>query len=156
MKNVFNSLTRREQQLLVLGATLVLIFLLYFINSIVQDRKEESLLSYNQNQKLLLDIEKFLSLQSKYQNKNKIDPSNLSSTVSSLARSFNLTIDKIQPAEEDEIIVSINQTQFVGLYEWLKELELKNGIVVSKASVRINTSRDPDSRVRAQLVLKIL
>ena len=156
MKNVFNSLTRKEQQLLVLGATLVLIFLLYFINSIVQDRKEESLLSYNQNQKLLLDIEKFLSLQSKYQNKNKIDPSNLSSTVSSLARSFNLTIDKIQPAEEDEIIVSINQTQFVGLYEWLKELELKNGIVVSKASVRINTSRDPDSGVRAQLVLKIL
>lgn len=156
MKNIFNSLTRREQQLAVLGAVLASMFLLFFINSIFQDRKEESFLTYNQNQKLFLDLQKFLSLKSKYQTENKTDSDNLSSTVSSLARRFNLTIDKIQPTEEDEIIVSINQAQFVGLYEWLKELELKNGIVVSKASVRINTSRDADAGVRAQLVLKIL
>ena len=156
MKNIFNSLTRREQQLAVLGAVLASMFLLFFIDSIFQDRKEESFLTYNQNQKLFLDLQKFLSLKSKYQTENKTDSDNLSSTVSSLARRFNLTIDKIQPTEEDEIIVSINQAQFVGLYEWLKELELKNGIVVSKASVRINTSRDADAGVRAQLVLKIL
>jgi len=156
MKNIFNSLTRREQQLAVLGAVLASMFLLFFINSIFQDRKEESFLTYNQNQKLFLDLQKFLSLKSKYQAENKTDSDNLSSTVSSLARRFNLTIDKIQPTEEDEIIVSINQAQFVGLYEWLKELELKNGIVVSKASVRINTSRGADAGVRAQLVLKIL
>ena len=156
MKKTFNTLTRREQQLVVLGVALASIFLLFFINSSLQDKKEKSVLSYNQNQKLFLDVQKSLSLKSQYQSENKTASSNLSSTVSSLARSFNLTIDKIQPTEEGEIMVSINQTEFVGLYEWLRELELKKGIVVSKASVRINTSRGSVSGVRAQLVLKIL
>jgi len=156
MKKTFNTLTRREQQLVVLGVALASIFLLFFINSSLQDKKEKSFLSYNQNQKLFLDVQKSLSLKSQYQSENKTDSINLSSTVSSLARSFNLTIDKIQPTEEGEIIISINQTEFVGLYEWLRELELKKGIVVSKASVRINTSRGSVSGVRAQLVLKIL
>ena len=156
MKKTFNTLTRREQQLIVLGVALASMFLLFFINSSLQDKKEKSVLSYNQNQKLFLDVQKSLSLKSQYQSENKTASSNLSSTVSSLARSFNLTIDKIQPTEEGEIMVSINQTEFVGLYEWLRELELKKGIVVSKASVRINTSRGSVSGVRAQLVLKIL
>ena len=156
MKKNFNTLTRREQQLIVLGVVLASMFLLFFINSSLQDKKEESFLSFNQNQKLFLDVQKSLSLKSQYQNENKTDSSNLSSTVSSLARSFNLTIDKIQPSEEGEIMVSINQTEFIGLYEWLRELELKKGIVVSKASVRINTSKGSFSGVRAQLVLKIL
>ena len=95
MKKIFNTLTRREQQLVVLGVALASMFLLFFINSSLQDKKEKSFLSYNQNQKLFLDVQKSLSLKSQYQSENKTDSSNLSSTVSSLARSFNLTINKI-------------------------------------------------------------
>ena len=72
-----------------------------------------------------------------------------------MARSFNLTIDRIQPTEEGEIMVSINQTEFVGLYEWLRQLEMNKGITVSKASIRANSSRGTSSGVRAQLILKI-
>ena len=151
---LLNSLVR-DSFIIVLFETSKKVFIESLLGGGV-DKKEKSFLSYNQNQKLFLDVQKSLSLKSQYQSENKTASSNLSSTVSSLARSFNLTIDKIQPTEEGEIMVSINQTEFVGLYEWLRELELKKGIVVSKASVRINTSRGSVSGVRAQLVLKIL
>ena len=55
MKKTFNTLTRREQQLVVLGVALASMFLLFFINSSLQDKKEKSFLSYNQNQKLFLN-----------------------------------------------------------------------------------------------------
>ena len=71
MKKTFNTLTRREQQLVVLGVALVSMFLLFFINSSLQDKKEKSFLSYNQNQKLFLEVQKSLSLKSKYQSENK-------------------------------------------------------------------------------------
>ena len=64
MKKTFNTLTRREQQLVVLGVALASMFLLFFINSSLQDKKEKSFLSYNQNQELFLDVQKSLSLKS--------------------------------------------------------------------------------------------
>jgi len=42
MKKTFNTLTRREQQLVVLGVALASMFLLFFINSSLQDKKEKS------------------------------------------------------------------------------------------------------------------
>jgi len=156
MNNIFTNLDRKKQQLAVLGLAIIVCFLLILINSFLQGKKEKSSLNLTKSEKLFVDVNKSLSFKSKYQNSIKTDASNLSSTVSSLARSFNLTIDKIQPGEEGEIMVSINQTEFVGLYEWLRELELKKGIVVSKASVRINSSRGSVSGVRAQLVLKTI
>ena len=156
MMKIFTALNRKQQQMAIVGLAFILCFLLVLINSFLLNKKEISSLNLSKSEKLFVDVNKSLSYKSKYQNSIKTDASNLSSTVSSLARVFNLTIDKIQPGEDGEIMVSINQTEFVGLYEWLRELELEKGIVVSKASVRINSSRGSVSGVRAQLVLKTI
>ena len=156
MMKIFTALNRKQQQMAVMGLAIILCFLLILINSFLQNKKEKSSLNLSKSEQLFVDVNKSLSFKSKYQNSIKTDASNLSSTVSSLARGVNLTIDKIQPGEDGEIMVSINQTEFVGLYEWLRELELEKGIVVSKASVRINSSRGSFSGVRAQLVLKTI
>ena len=156
MKKIFLSLTRKEQQLVVAAGAVFLLVILLVLNSALQDWKKESLLKFNSNHKLLSDVQKSLTLKSQFPKVEKINPNSLSSTVSSVARRFNLTIDRIQPTEVGEIMVSINQTEFVGLYDWLRELEMNKGITVSKASIRANSSRGTVSGVRAQLVLKIL
>jgi len=156
MKKIFLFLTRKEQQLVVAAGVVFLLVILTVLNSALQDWKKESLLKFNSNHKLLSDVQKSLTLKSQFPKVEKINPNSLSSTVSSVARRFNLTIDRIQPTEVGEIMVSINQTEFVGLYDWLRELEMNKGITVSKASIRANSSRGTVSGVRAQLVLKIL
>ena len=156
MKKIFLSLTRKEQQLVVAAGAVFLLVILLVLNSALQDWKKESFLKFNSNHKLLSDVQKSLTLKSQFPKVEKINPNSLSSTVSSVARRFNLTIDRIQPTEVGEIMVSINQTEFVGLYDWLRELEMNKGITVSKASIRANSSRGTVSGVRAQLVLKIL
>ena len=156
MKKIFLFLTRKEQQLVVAAGVVFLLVILTVLNSALQDWKKESFLKFNSNHKLLSDVQKSLTLKSQFPKVEKINPNSLSSTVSSVARRFNLTIDRIQPTEVGEIMVSINQTEFVGLYDWLRELEMNKGITVSKASIRANSSRGTVSGVRAQLVLKIL
>ena len=156
MKKFLLSLTRKEQQIFFVGGLVFLLVILLVLNSTLQGWKQESILHFDKNHKLLLIVQQSLTLKSQVSEIDKISINNLSSTVSSVARSFNLTIDRIQPSSEGEIMVSVNQTEFVNLYEWLRELELSKGIAVSKASIRVNSSRGKVSGVRAQLVLKII
>ena len=156
MKKFLLSLTRKEQQIFFVGGVVFLLVILLVLNSTLQGWKQESILHFDKNHKLLLIVQQSLTLKSQVSEIDKISINNLSSTVSSVARSFNLTIDRIQPSSEGEIMVSVNQTEFVNLYEWLRELELSKGIAVSKASIRVNSSRGKVSGVRAQVVLKII
>ena len=156
MKKFLLSLTRKEQQIFFVGGVVFLLVILLVLNSTLQGWKQESILYFDKNHKLLLNVQQSLTLKSHVSEIDKISINNLSSTVSSVARSFNLTIDRIQPSLEGEIMVSVNQTEFVNLYEWLRELELSKGITVSKASIRVNSSRGKVSGVRAQVILKII
>ena len=156
MKKFLLSLTRKEQQIFFVGGVVFLLVILLVLNSTLQGWKQESILHFDKNHKLLLIVQQSLTLKSQVSEIDKISINNISSTVSSVARSFNLTIDRIQPSLEGEIMVSVNQTEFVNLYEWLRELELSKGITVSKASIRVNSSRGKVSGVRAQVVLKII
>ena len=156
MKKFLLALTRKEQQIFFVGGVVFLLVILLVLNSTLQGWKQESILHFDKNHKLLLIVQQSLTLKSQVSEIDKISINNLSSTVSSVARSFNLTIDRIQPSSEGEIMVSVNQTEFVNLYEWLRELELSKGIAVSKASIRVNSSRGKVSGVRAQVVLKII
>ena len=156
MKKFLLSLTRKEQQIFFVGGVVFLLVILLVLNSTLQGWKQESILYFDKNHKLLLNVQQSLTLKSQVSEIDKISINNLSSTVSSVARSFNLTIDRIQPSLEGEIMVSVNQTEFVNLYEWLRELELSKGITVSKASIRVNSSRGKVSGVRAQVILKII
>ena len=156
MKKFLLALTRKEQQFFFVGGVVFLLAILLVLNSTLQGWKQESILYFDKNHKLLLNVQQSLTLKSQVSEIDKISINNISSTVSSVARSFNLTIDRIQPSLEGEIMVSVNQTEFVNLYEWLRELELSKGITVSKASIRVNSSRGKVSGVRAQVVLKII
>ena len=128
MKKFLLALTRKEQQIFFVGGVVFLLVILLVLNSTLQGWKQESILYFDNNHKLLLNVQQSLKLKSQVSEIDKISINNISSTVSSVARSFNLTIDRIQPSSEGEIMVSVNQTEFVNLYEWLRELDLSKGI----------------------------
>ena len=113
MKKFLLSLTRKEQQIFFVGGVVFLLVILLVLNSTLQGWKQESILYFDKNHKLLLNVQQSLTLKSQVSENDKISINNLSSTVSSVARSFNLTIDRIQPSLEGEIMVSVNQTEFV-------------------------------------------
>ena len=155
MRKVFLSLGRKEQSLLVALLCVILMTSLVLLNSYLRFQKATSEQSYLTAKQTLLEVQQAITLKSKI---NTIEPANvgnLNSAVSSLARSLNLTIDRIQPTGSGEIMVSVNQTSFTTLYEWIKQLEGSKGITVNKASIRKNSTSDNRSEVRAQLVLKV-
>ena len=95
-------------------------------------------------------------LKSQIKNTEKVSSGNISSTISSIARSYSLTIDRIQPSDKDEVTVSINNAKFIDLYNWLIKLEKDSGISPVKVSIRKNSSRSNLSGVKAQIVLRLL
>ena len=83
-----------------------------------------------------------------------IDSQNLASTISSLARNKGLSIDKIQPVDDNSYIVTINNGEFVSLFGWMKDLDEQRSISVTKASIKRSTS-NPSNKIRAQMVLSL-
>ena len=90
------------------------------------------------------------------QNKSyeQIDSQNLASTISSLARNKGLSIDRIQPVDDNSYIVTINNGEFVSLFGWMKDLDEQRSISVTKASIKRSTS-NPSNKIRAQMVLSL-
>lgn len=74
----------------------------------------------------------------------------LRAVVSNSANQFGLAIARIQPGEEGEISVSLENAQAAALFRWLRDLRDTHGVVVRDASLRRS---DRDVVVRARLVL---
>ena len=109
----------------------------------------EDYISFKNQHKQLSSVLLLNSTKTKLINKDI----NLISAVSGIAKNKNISIDRIQPSDSNEIIVSINNAEFSAVHEFLKELEEKMNIQVIKATIRKN-SQSEASGVRSQLVLK--
>ena len=118
--------------------------------------QNQAIVEYYSKKDLLIDVKRALLLKSQIKSSNETSSGNLSSKVSSLARTYSLSIDRIQPVNTGEVMISVNNTKFINLYKWLKELEEKNGITAIKVSIRKNAIKENSTGVKAQLVLKAL
>jgi len=152
IKEYFSQRTRREQNLIV---SLIVIMAFIFIISAfsylesTKTNVNEDYISFKNQHKQLSSVLLLNSTNTKLINKDI----NLISAVSGIAKNKNISIDRIQPSDSDEIIVSINNAEFSAVHEFLKELEEKMNIQVIKATIRKN-SQSEASGVRSQLVLK--
>ena len=88
----------------------------------------------------------------KIQSYDDSNSQNSASIISSLARSKNLSIDRIQPINDNSYIVTVNNGDFISLFSWIKDLEEKSSISITKASLKRSTS-NPSNKIRAQVVL---
>ncbi len=155
MKSIIKKLNKREEILMVLLLTLLITSLLFFINYYLANLKEDSISSFQSSKVYYQKMELALADENQSQNTSQVNPSNLGSTISSLAREKNLSIDRIQPINETSYIVTINNGNFASIYAWIKDLDEQKSIIVSKASIRRSTS-NPRNKIRAQIVLEII
>jgi type II secretory pathway component PulM len=152
IKEYFSQRTRREQNLIF--SLIVIIAFIFIISafSYLESTKtnvNEDYISFKNQHKQLSNVLLLNSTNTKLINKDI----NLISAVSGIAKNKNISIDRIQPSDSNEIIVSINNAEFSAVHEFLKELEEKMNIQVIKATIRKN-SQSEASGVRSQLVLK--
>ena len=152
----FSKLTRDEQILSIIFSAFMLLGIIFFLNSWLTSQKSDSLLDLELQKYLLNKTKRAVLLKSQIKNTEKVSSGNISSTISSMARSYSLTIDRIQPSDKDEVTVSINNAKFIDLYNWLIKLEKDSGISPVKVSIRKNSSRSNLSGVKAQIVLRSL
>ena len=152
----FSKLTRDEQILSIIFSAFMLLGIIFLLNSWLTSQKSDSLLDLELQKDLLNKTKRAVLLNSQIKNTEKVSSGNISSTISSMARSYSLTIDRIQPSDKDEVTVSINNAKFIDLYNWLIKLEKDSGISPVKVSIRKNSSRSNLSGVKAQIVLRSL
>lgn len=152
----FSKLTRDEQILSIIFSAFMLLGIIFLLHSWLTSQKSDSLLDLELQKDLLNKTKRAVLLKSQIKNTEKVSSGNISSTISSIARSYSLTIDRIQPSDKDEVTVSINNAKFIDLYNWLIKLEKDSGISPVKVSIRKNSSRSNLSGVKAQIVLRSL
>ena len=156
MKDKLKFLTRKEQIILISFILFLSLSIFFLLNSWFISMHNQALVEYYSKKDLLIDVKRALLLKSQIKSSNETSSGNLSSKVSSLARTYNLSIDRIQPVNTGEVMISVNNTKFINLYKWLKDLEEKNGITAIKVSIRKNAIKENTTGVKAQLVLKAL
>ena len=156
MKDKLKFLTRKEQIFLISFILFISLSIFFLLNSWFISMHNQALVEYYSKKDLLIDVKRALLLKSQIKSSNETSSGNLSSKVSSLARTYSLSIDRIQPVNTGEVMISINNTKFINLYKWLKDLEEKNGITAIKVSIRKNAIKENATGVKAQLVLKAL
>ena len=156
MKDKLKFLTRKEQIILISFILFISVSIFFVLNSWFISMQNQAIVEYYSKKDLLIDVKRALLLKSQIKSSNETSSGNLSSKVSSLARTYSLSIDRIQPVNTSEVMISVNNTKFINLYKWLKELEEKNGITAIKVSIRKNAIKENSTGVKAQLVLKAL
>ena len=156
MKDKLKFLTRKEQIILISFILFISASIFFVLNSWFISMQNQVIVEYYSKKDLLIDVKRALLLKSQIKSSNETSSGNLSSKVSSLARTYSLSIDRIQPVNTGEVMISVNNTKFINLYRWLKELEEKNGITAIKVSIRKNAIKENSTGVKAQLVLKAL
>ena len=156
MKDKLKFLTRKEQIILISFILFISVSIFFVLNSWFISMQNQAIVEYYSKKDLLIDVKRALLLKSQIKSSNETSSCNLSSKVSSLARTYSLSIDRIQPVNTGEVMISVNNTKFINLYKWLKELEEKNGITAIKVSIRKNAIKENSTGVKAQLVLKAL
>tara|TARA_X000000368_G_scaffold413185_1_gene400830 strand:+ start:682 stop:1152 length:471 start_codon:yes stop_codon:yes gene_type:complete len=152
MRSFLLNLNRRDEIIGFLIFAIFTFFSLLYINSKLNSLEESSLSELEESKIYFQEMQLLLLKKEKNQSYGDISSQNSASVISSLARSKNLTIDRIQPINNDSYIVTINNGDFISLFTWIRELEEKGSISITKASIKRSTS-NPSNKIRAQIVL---
>ena len=152
MKSLLLKLNRRDEILLFLIFVFLLLTGLVLLNSKLNSIGNESELDFQKSKIYFQEMQLSLLRKEKIQSYDDSNSQNSASIISSLARSKNLSIDRIQPINDNSYIVTVNNGDSISLFSWIKDLEEKSSISITKASLKRSTS-NPSNKIRAQVVL---
>ena len=147
MNKLFEALSkfsRRDQTLMVFGALVVVLYLIWMLLISPLQNKRTSLLEANNATQLSLGRVQMLAGQIKGQGQATEgggDSGNISGLIDTSLRDNGMSMSGFQPGAGGEVRVRIDKTSSESLMQWLYDLEMKHKVVIRELS--ITASSDP-------------
>ena len=137
MKQRWQNLAQREQQLIKAMAVLIAVFLFYILAwNPLNTNLEKAQAKLEKNGNLLTWVKantaKFKGV--KIQSKSAGSNATLTSIVNSTAKNWQVSVTRMQP-KNDELQIWIDQVKFDDFLAWTEQLYLKQGVVINAADV---------------------
>lgn len=140
MKQWFNGLEQREQQLVSLMAVFIVIAGIFFlVYQPLQERLEQAEQAVKREGQLLewvkTNADRIVSLRAA--GGVNVQSSNLplQRVVNTSSRQYSLVINRLQP-QNDKLQVMIDKAEFSVLLQWIETLQLEYGLTVAVADFR--------------------
>ena len=143
MRFNFNKFSNREQ-ILVLG-----VIILIFISALISvtswlNSKNQSLEKENQN--IVSRLNYIESIPSSVSSNRNLYSDNISIFVNSTSKEKNIQIDRTQPLSDNEMMVWVNEVNFIDLYNWMISMGEQGGEIE-----KMNVRKSKKDKVNAQI-----
>jgi len=140
MKEWFEALEKREQNLvLMLGGMLMIAVIYFVIYQPLSDKLARAKHGVIKEQQLLNWVEenatKLVALQASSGVSNSPNSGSLDQVINSTARRYKLVISRIQP-QSNKLQVTLDNATFTQLLHWVQELQLNHGVQIEIAEFR--------------------
>lgn len=146
MNKLFDALSkfnRRDQTLMVFGALVVVLYILWIALISPLQNKRVRLLETNTATQQSLGRVQVLASQIKGQGQTQGggEPTNISGLIDTTLRDNGMSMSGFQPGAGGEVRVRIDKTSSESLLQWLYDLEMKHQVVIRELS--ITAASDP-------------
>lgn len=147
MNKLLNSLSnfsRRDQTIMIFGALIVALYLLWMVLISPLQNKRDRLLETNTATQQSLGRVQLLAGQIQGQGQaaqSGSDGGNISGLIDTTLRDNGMSMSGFQPGAGGEVRVRIDKTSSASLMQWLYDLEIKHEVVIRELS--ITASSDP-------------
>lgn len=136
----FNNLQRQEQLMLLVGGTVLVIYLLFSVlwspmaESVdTLERQNEAAHASLQNVQSL--AQEYKALRSSGAGGKGVSKQNLTRLIDTLVKKHGLTMNRFQPSSSGDVQIRLENAVFNNILAWVNELEGANGVIVKDFSV---------------------
>jgi type II secretory pathway component PulM len=143
MRFNFNKFSNREQILIIGLIILIFISALIFITSWLNS-KNQSLEKENQN--IISRLNYIESIPRSVSSNRNLYSDNISILVNSTSKEKNIQIDRTQPLSDNEMMVWVNEVNFIDLYNWMISMGEQGGEIE-----KMNVRKSKKDKVNAQI-----
>jgi type II secretory pathway component PulM len=143
MRFNFNKFSNREQILIIGLIFLIFISALIFITSWLNS-KNQSLEKENQN--IISRLNYIESIPRSVSSNRNLYSDNISILVNSTSKEKNIQIDRTQPLSDNEMMVWVNEVNFIDLYNWMISMGEQGGEIE-----KMNVRKSKKDKVNAQI-----
>ena len=143
MRFNFNKFSNREQLLIIGLIILIFISALIFVTSWLNS-KNQSLEKENQN--IISRLNYIESIPRSVSSNRNLYSDNISILVNSTSKEKNIQIDRTQPLSDNEMMVWVNEVNFIDLYNWMISMGEQGGEIE-----KMNVRKSKKDKVNAQI-----
>lgn len=140
MQQWIKNLSRNEQLMLLVGAVVIVLYILFMV--ILQPMSDSVAVLENKNQVAEESLQNVNALAAEYKALNAAgfgaddgNKQNLTRLIDSTVKKNQLAMSRFQPSSSGDVQVRFENAAFSNILAWLNELESDNGVLIRDLSV---------------------